>query len=381
MCTFKICVFKHQKRRDGKYPVSIRVTWKRKSVYIKTEFYAVAQQINNRRGIFELKDTFIINKLNKRIEDYERKKITLPRDIDEYNAKELAQIFVKKNYINVFEYFDKKIETSSASRKDVILAVKNSIGIYIESDTLPLQMVTYDFVNNYYHYLRDKKQMKSPQYYIIVLKTICNLIIKSNPDLQYRFPEVKLDLLTPRHRNLSVTDIRKIRDASLSPKEELARDIFMLSFYLCGCNLTDLYDMKKPKNGYIEYCRNKTKGKRKDSAFIRLQIQKEAKPIIAKYAGKNSLLKFMETKTYEQFYDIIRSGLIKIGKKLNIESDFTFYSARHSWATIARNDCRCSKADVADALNHSMNTITDTYLAKDFTHIDRCNRLVLDFIL
>ena len=54
MCTFKICVFKHQKRRDGKYPVSIQVTWKSQSV-IKTEFYAVAQQINNRRGIFELK--------------------------------------------------------------------------------------------------------------------------------------------------------------------------------------------------------------------------------------------------------------------------------------------------------------------------------------
>ena len=381
MCTFKICVFKHQKRRDGKYPVSIRVTWKRRSVYIKTEFYAVAQQINNRRGIFELKDTFIINKLNKRIEDYERKKINLPRDIDEYSAKELAAIFVKKDYINVLEYFDKKVETSSASRKDVILAVKNSISNYIDSDTLPLQLVTYDFVNNYYHYLRDKKQMKSPQYYIIVLKTICNLIIKSNPDLQYRFPEVKLDILTPRHRNLSVTDIRRIRDAPLSQNEEIARDIFMLSFYFCGCNLTDLYDMKKPKNDHIEYCRNKTKGKRKDSAFIRIKIQKEAKPIIKKYAGKNSLLNFMETKTYEQFYDIIRNGIIKIGKKLKIESDFTFYSARHSWATIARNDCRCSKSDVADALNHSMNTITDTYLAKDFTHIDHCNRLVLDFIM
>ena len=39
MATFKITVFKHQKRRDGKYPVSIRVGWKRKYSFIDTEDY------------------------------------------------------------------------------------------------------------------------------------------------------------------------------------------------------------------------------------------------------------------------------------------------------------------------------------------------------
>ena len=65
MATFKICVFEHQKRKDNKYPVCIRVGWKREYAYIGTEYYVTDKQINKKN--FSLKDVFIINELNKRI--------------------------------------------------------------------------------------------------------------------------------------------------------------------------------------------------------------------------------------------------------------------------------------------------------------------------
>ncbi len=60
----------------------------------------------------------------------------------------------------------------------------------------------------------------------------------------------------------------------------------------------------------------------------------------------------------------------------------TSYYARHSWATIARNDCKISKDDINLALNHVDNEmkVTDIYIAKDWTIIDEANRQVIDAI-
>ena len=69
-----------------------------------------------------------------------------------------------------------------------------------------------------------------------------------------------------------------------------------------------------------------------------------------------------------------------IGDALGIEN-LTLYAARHSFATIARNDCGVSMDDVAMALNHkSGHDVTDTYIKKDWKRIDDVNRKVIDYV-
>lgn len=60
-------------------------------------------------------------------------------------------------------------------------------------------------------------------------------------------------------------------------------------------------------------------------------------------------------------------------------SGVTFYWARHTFATVARNDCRMSKDDVALALNHvdEGNRTTDVYIAKDWKIADNVQRKVI----
>ena len=57
--------------------------------------------------------------------------------------------------------------------------------------------------------------------------------------------------------------------------------------------------------------------------------------------------------------------------------------ARHTWATIARNDCRINKDDVALCLGHedSDNKVTDVYIQYDYSIIDESNRKVLDTLI
>ncbi len=81
------------------------------------------------------------------------------------------------------------------------------------------------------------------------------------------------------------------------------------------------------------------------------------------------------------FNDALNKGLKQVGKRVEVD-DLEFYSARHSWATIARNKAGVDKYTVHLALNHvdeDMKT-TDIYIEKDYSLIDEANRKVLNLI-
>ena len=74
------------------------------------------------------------------------------------------------------------------------------------------------------------------------------------------------------------------------------------------------------------------------------------------------------------------NGLKLIGKDLGIPP-FTFYAARHSFATIARNDCGASMDDVAFCLAHaSSHAMTSVYVAPDYKRIDNVVSDVIGFV-
>ena len=77
----------------------------------------------------------------------------------------------------------------------------------------------------------------------------------------------------------------------------------------------------------------------------------------------------------------INIALKKIGKIIGVE-DLEFYSARHSWATIAVNDAQVDKFTVHTALNHVDDAmkVTDIYIRKSWDTIDNANRKVLDLL-
>jgi hypothetical protein len=69
---------------------------------------------------------------------------------------------------------------------------------------------------------------------------------------------------------------------------ELARDMFILSFYLYGTNAVDFYHASAANviDDRFEYRRSKTQGRRQDEAFISIKIVDEAKPLLEKYLGQ-----------------------------------------------------------------------------------------------
>ena len=79
----------------------------------------------------------------------------------------------------------------------------------------------------------------------------------------------------PKKRNIYLENIRKIMNLEKGlRRQELARDVFMLSFFLVGMNTVDMFNVpySSRKNGRITYQRSKTKNRREDNAEISIKI-------------------------------------------------------------------------------------------------------------
>jgi len=210
--------------------------------------------------------------------------------------------------------------------------------------------------------------------------------IKNDPFKKYKLPKVG----KPEYnRNLEIAEVRKVRDIeAVLAREILAKDVFMISFYLMGMNLVDLYSCSQPSGGRIIYNRTKTKDRKEDKAKMSIKIEPELLPYLEKYKGDK--LAFDFNKRYcnsQSFVKNIDIGLKEIGKDLEFQlpgtGNLTSYYARHSWASIAANDCEISTDVISKSLSHSSDEfkVTERYIKKSYKLIDEANRKVIDLLL
>ena len=203
----------------------------------------------------------------------------------------------------------------------------------------------------------------------------------------YPFKRFKIRTEPTPDRSLSAEDIRRLRDARCSPSLGKYRDIFLLSFYMCGLNLEDLLQLREIKNGRIEIRRTKT------GQPIVMTVQPEAQEIIDKYRGKGYLLDILDKcGNYKNYQRRINRYLKCVGRAYNpktrawegqaVNGGLSFYFARYAWATIAA-ELDIPERTIGAALAHSTaHTVTSIYTRVDMRKkIDAANRKVIDFCL
>ncbi|MGN6179587.1 MAG: site-specific integrase [Mucilaginibacter sp.] len=196
----------------------------------------------------------------------------------------------------------------------------------------------------------------------------------------YPFKKYKIgEAPASKKKARTIDEVVAIRDFECAPgsRAQLGRDMFMLSFYLCGMNSVDIYNYEGKGEKRVEYCRAKTTDRRKDKAFISIKLIPEARIILKQYAGELKS-RYADAKNFNK---AINKGLSQIAITLNLSS-LTHYDARHSVGTWARNICRFSKDDVAMALNHidQGRKTTDIYIDTDWTIIDELQNDIANLI-
>lgn len=148
--------------------------------------------------------------------------------------------------------------------------------------------------------------------------------------------------------------------------------------------------MKKTdyENGVIKYKRAKTKRSRADGAYIEMRVPPIIHPLFEKYLNRDDgtdwLFSFHKRhSTSDSFGANVNIGIKQICKSLGMEKEdyYCVYTFRHTWGTVAQNDCGASISEVAFAMNHaSGHQVTRGYLKIDFTPAWELNEKVVNFI-
>lgn len=185
-----------------------------------------------------------------------------------------------------------------------------------------------------------------------------------------------------RKRALSRETIKRICTADLSalhPKYSLARDIFMFSFFTRGMSFVDMVYLRNSDihDGVLTYARHKT------GQMLSMRIEPQLQHIIDRYSNASPYILPVLAKddsygNYRQQQRELNKFIRKIGVLLNIPEPLTFYVARHSWATLAR-DCGTPLTVISAGMGHTSERTTRIYLAQlDHNIIDKANRKIID---
>jgi len=198
------------------------------------------------------------------------------------------------------------------------------------------------------------------------------------------FAKLKIPQYRRKRKNIRIEEIKAIRDRKLSSeRENIGRDVFMMMFYLMGINVNDLYLLKPPVAGRLEYERSKTTTDDNINNFLlSIKIEPEVKELIDKYSD-NGFLSVLKSR-YSCSYNLMKAvnkGLESICKTLEYPKITTNW-ARHTWASLARNKAGISKADIDFCLGHVNNDykMADIYIEIDYSIYDEVNRKVLDLL-
>ena len=407
MATFRALVRAHQKRRDGTYCVSIRVTHKGKHKYMATGLYASKDDVTKS---LKIKNSIILDATEATIKEYRTRCNELGVALEKYDVKQLCEILKAPKtgewHVSFFDYAEKVIATKSEGTAKTYRVAVGWLRRYA-GDTVALSDISkkilsglLEFIDTHKGERNSKKQGGCIAF--SVMQKLRNIYKEARKEFNdhelgmVRLPFNPFENLKVKSgeaaekRAISAEKIREISalhiDESAQPLLSFSRDVFLLSFALMGANVADMYEWKSGqyKEGRITYKRKKTRARRADGALISVEVQSEILPLLEKYADPDGVYLFDFSRRYDGSNNMswsIAYQMKQLGAKIG-EEDLTFYAARHSWATIALNDAGVDKYTVHECLNHAGGAmaITDVYIKKNWTRLDKANRAVLDFV-
>lgn len=146
------------------------------------------------------------------------------------------------------------------------------------------------------------------------------------------FAEVTLPRSQAKETDVEPEVIRKLRDANLeNDNHRLARDVFMLSFYLGGMNYKDILSADF-SDDILVYCREKTKAATKVRKSIKVPILPEAREILDRRTKRGKWHSGYDYTDSRNEIGYIGKRLKDVVRLLGLPGYMTFYSARKSFA-------------------------------------------------
>lgn len=277
-------------------------------------------------------------------------------------------------------------ELGKVRTSETYASALNSFKRFRKGKDLLLDDVDTDVMMAYEAYLLHSGiSINSSSFYMRNLRAVYNRAVEKELTIQ-RFPfrHVYTGVDKTRKRAVPLQVIRQIKEMDLSrkPALDLARDMFLFSFYTRGMSFVDMaYLRKKDLNGSVLSYR-----RRKTGQQLFVKWEKCMQEIVDKYDTSQSVYllpvikpfsKMDERKQYIYVAHNINRSLKIIGNRLGLPVQLTMYVSRHAWASIARSK-HVPLSVISEGMGHDSEATTRIYLASlDTAAIDKANRMIL----
>lgn len=286
--------------------------------------------------------------------------------------------------------YKKFVETKQGRTRQIYETTWKRICEFTDkAERLNFEDITAKWLNEFNGYMAKRSPAQNARsIHLRDIRAVFNFAIDEEMTDLYPFRKFKIKSTPTMKRSLSADDIRMIATMPLLPWQEEYRDVFMLIFYLIGINIVDLFSLthENVQNGRIVYTRRKTK------RIYSIKIEPEAQEILERRKGTTHLIDVADRyKDHTNFTSRFNKVLKTFGtwevdehhkQKVRYKPYWDFlssYWARHSWATIAYNDCNIPVDVISQALGHSMgNRVTMVYINSDSKKVDEANRKVIE---
>jgi integrase len=403
MATFKAVV--RTPRKDGFYQVYVRVTHNTKVGYIKMAGKVVTKNELDRKG--DIIDPYVLRFCSDKILMYSDKLLRV--DIEPWSIAQVMK-FLEQGEEDVSfsgyarKFIDEMVDRGQERNARNYRAALASLELFAGTSKVKFSHLTSMFVNRWIKSLM--KTARAKEMYPVcmrqVFKKACDdyndydngvLVIKTNPWAKAKIPVAD----TPEKRAITPEECRVFFSAPLpetkfkAPLTEFGRDVAKLSLCLAGMNTMDMYNLRKRDyyNGIIHYHRCKTRKSRSDDAYFEIRVPPILQPLMEKYADTDPKSEWLfnfhdRMSTADSFNGNSNAGIKQVCRALGIpqENWYSVYTFRHTFATVAQNDCGASMSDVSFAMNHSQkgSAVTRGYVIPDFSPVWELNEKVIEFI-
>lgn len=390
--TTSVILWTKRMKKDGTYPVKLRLTYNRVQKFYSIDKYG-SQTENDFETIKSSKSSRgDLKKAELHYSEMEKKAIAIINELPEFSfylfEKKFNTTHLEED--NVFSqyslYVDKlnqenRIKTAHSYKFSMV-----SLKKFYNKDKLEFKQVTPAFLTSYDEWMiKNGKSVTTIGFYLRNLRTIFNEAIQGGIIKQEYYPFGKRKYIIPAPRNikkaLTLEEIKKVY--SYKP-EELSMEerwwgLWIFSFLCNGINIKDVARLKYKNihNETIEIIRAKTeRTSRKNLKPITAHVLPKMKGIIDLLGNNNpkddadvyvfpileaGLTPMEESMKIDNTIRLINKYMTRIAKKVGVDKDITTYTARHSFATLLRNEGAPIEY-IAEKFGHSDPKVTGNYL-------------------
>lgn len=401
MATLKVMLDRQKASPEGTCPVVIKILHERERRLIQLPHRVFPEQWDSKKSAIHERNSSPeqrreIRKMNYAIE-YEvmkLKKIIL--DLENagivYSIRDIVESYYHKtSRIPVFDYIREIIgsleKIGKNGNSNVYRGTMGTLLKFCGGENLTFEDINYSFLRNFEAHLQEKGcKINTISFYLRTLRSVFNRAIKDGIVCEEYYPFKKITIRKEKtvKRAIYKDEIAQIKNLKLEafPPLDLARDIFLFSFYMRGMSFKDIAFLKVANicGDRLYYSRQKTAQK------LNVKLTERALKIIRKYNDLTDRKSFIfpiiqypgknEFNQYKNCYRKVNRCLKAIGNMLDSRIPLTTYVARHSWASIAKRS-GIPISVISEGLGHDSEKTTQIYLDSFENNVlDAANEIV-----